>query len=296
MNNVSFFTLPIIGSVVYFLLSCFFSMCFAFKYYYYGFSFDPFLLFFSNISFYFFQDRLVNALWIFGMLSITLHYANIHIVNKINIIILIFIMIIFSIIAAFVQQIIIIYFYQAPIFPIIIVISSAIFYVLLYSLLIYYLTNFFKRYFIKSKQPFIITATNSRNIHFILFSTFICFVLIKGYWLIANAFDITSSYFQEFLYIGAILLGLFLSKNCFKKSFNKIQSERLIKSIFVSATMILICVILYFASIYHMPIRFYINADTLIRVGRSLLLLILLIMLVGLILNKVTKHYFLKQK
>ncbi|MWN90329.1 hypothetical protein GQ597_06410 [Gilliamella sp. Pra-s65] len=231
------------------------------------------------------------------MLSITLHYANIHIVNKINTIIFIFMMIVFSTIAAFIQQSIIIYFYDTPIFPvIIIVISTTIFCPLLYSLLSYYLTNFFKRYFIKSKQPFAITATNSPNIHFILFSTFICFILIKGYWLIADAFGFSLSYVQDFLYLSAILLGLFLSKNCFKKPFNKIQSERLIKSIFVSAIMIFICVIFYFASIYHMPIRFYINATTLIRVGRSLLLLILLIMLIGLILNKVTNYYFLKQK
>ncbi|WP_141683373.1 hypothetical protein [Gilliamella bombicola] len=165
------------------------------------------------------------------------------------------------------------------------IIPSVVFCFLLYSLLIYYLTNFFEKFFVKSNQPFAITETNSSNIHFILFSMFIVI-----------AFDWRDSNFLKAIYIGAILIGLFLSKNCFKKPFNKIQSEKLIKSVFVSAILIFICLIVYFISLYHMPIRFYINGITLIRVGRSLLLLILLIMLVGLILNKVTKHYFLKQK
>ncbi|OCG12744.1 hypothetical protein A9G24_08570 [Gilliamella sp. App6-5] len=296
MKKVSFFTLPIIGGVVYFLLSCFFSMYFAFVQYHYETFLDVFRLLDFGISFYFYQNKFVDTLWVFGVLSLVLHYKNVHIINKINVILLIFMMIIFSIIAAFIQQSIIIYFYELAIFPkIIIIISSVIFYALLYSLLIYYLTNLFEKYFIKSKQTFAITETNSSNIHFILFSTFICFILIKGYVLIVNAFNLSFRYFQEFLYIGAILFGMFLSKKCFKQPFNKIQSEKLIKSVSVSAMMIFICDILYFTFMYKMPIRYYINADILIRAGRSLLLLILLIMLICLILNKVTKHYFLKQ-
>jgi hypothetical protein len=297
MNKVSFFALPIIGSLVYFLLSCFFSMYFAFLQYHYEAFWDAFQLLDFDTSIYFYQNKFVDTLWVFSVLSLVLHYANVHIVNKINVILLIFMMMIFSIIAAFIQQTIIVYYYEIPIFPIIIiVISSVISCALLYSLLIYYLTNFFEKYFIKSKQSFAITATNSSTIHFILFSTFIGFILIKGYELITNAFDLMLSGFQESLYIGAILLGLFLSKSCFKQPFNKIQSEKLIKSISVSAMMIFICDILYFTFTYKMPIRYSINADVLIHAGRSLLLLVLLIMLICLIINKVTKHYFLKQK
>ncbi|OCG28759.1 hypothetical protein A9G45_06275 [Gilliamella sp. HK2] len=272
-------------------------MYFAFLQYHYEAFWDAFQLLDFDTSIYFYQNKFVDTLWVFSVLSLVLHYANVHFVNKINVILLIFMMMIFSIIAAFIQQTIIVYYYEIPIFPIIIiVISSVISCALLYSLLIYYLTNFFEKYFIKSKQSFAITATNSSTIHFILFSTFIGFILIKGYELITNAFDLMLSGFQESLYIGAILLGLFLSKSCFKQPFNKIQSEKLIKSISVSAMMIFICDILYFTFMYKMPIRYYINADVLIHAGRSLLLLVLLIMLICLIINKVTKHYFLKQK
>ncbi|MWP61146.1 hypothetical protein [Gilliamella sp. Pas-s25] len=297
MNKASFFTLPIIGGVVYFLLSCFLRLCFAFLRPESSISFETLGYLFPGFLFYFFRNNLVDTLWIFGLLSLVFYYANIHIVNKTNTVLLIVMMAIFTTVAELIQQSIIVYFYESPILPMMImIIPSVVFCFLLYSLLIYYLTNFFEKFFVKSNQPFAITETNSSNIHFILFSTFICFLLIKEYMLIVITFDWRDSDFLKAIYIGAILIGLFLSKNCFKKPFNKIQSEKLIKSVFVSAILIFICLIVYFISLYHMPIRFYINATTLIRVGRSLLLLILLIVLICLIINKVTKHYFLKQK
>ncbi|OCG34265.1 hypothetical protein [Gilliamella sp. Gris1-4] len=135
------------------------------------------------------------------------------------------------------------------------------------------------KYFIKNKQPFAFTVTNSSNIHFILFSTIAGFILLEGYKLIITAFELlgiyASSTFLMLVYSAAVLLGLGLSRRNFRKTFDKIQSEKFIKSIFVSSMLIFITVIIDFNFIFNIPIKYYINANTFLILGRSIILILL---------------------
>jgi hypothetical protein len=58
-------------------------MYFAFLQYHYQTFLDVFWSLDFDTSIYFYQNKFVDTLWVFGVLLLVLHYANVHMVNKI---------------------------------------------------------------------------------------------------------------------------------------------------------------------------------------------------------------------
>lgn len=299
MKENAFFTLPLIGSFIYFVISCLITISsmiiyFDLAYFWELIKFSPF-----NIINYLLKTHILDVVFVFGILSLFLHSLNVHIINKTNVELVIIIMVLFSVIAYFIPKTLLFDFGDLyPIKNIFIIIISVIFYLILYSLLLYYLLNFSNKYFIKNQQPFPFTATNSTKIHFKLFAIFTTFVLIKGYLLITKVFQLfsmeISNNILNIVYISGILIAVGLTMSCFKQSFDKIQTDRLIKSIIQPSIIIFICIIVNFIFIFKVPTALlYKNIEygNLLSIT-CLMQIVLLPLIIALILNKVTKRYF----
>ena len=247
---------------------------------------------------FFFEHYFIDSLLVFGLLTLFFHSAHVYVVNKVNITLLIIIMLIYCIVAYFITINTNVYLkIESPLFLIFFNIAFAIIRYVLDALLLYYLIVFCKGYFIKSQNQFILTKKDSPNIHFVLFSIFSCFILIKCFIFLNRAFlNVFNGSIYNYLtaiYFVAILCGLVLSKQSFHVFFDKIQYEKLFKSLSISSGLIFFFVFIAFTIIDNNPSKYYI--DSFISVFNNinkLLLVILLISLICLTINKTTKYYF----
>lgn len=299
----SFFKLPLIGCLIYFLLSILLNI---FSLYLHA---DE--LFLGNFTWYvffdvpfsfllrlFFEHYFIDFLLVFGLLTLFFHSAHVYVVNKVNITLLIIIMSIYCIIAHFITMNTDVHLKtESVLFLIFFNIAFAIIRYVLDALLLYYLIVFCKGYFIKSQNEFILTKKDSPNIHFVLFSIFSCFILIKSFIFLNRAFlNVFNGSIYNYLtaiYLVAILCGLVLSKQSFHVFFDKIQYEKLFKSVSISSGLIFFFIFIAFTIIDNNPSKYYI--DSFISVFNNinkLLLVILLISLICLTINKTTKYYF----
>ena len=299
----SFFKLPLIGCLIYFLLNILLNI---FSLYLHA---DE--LFLGNITWYvffnvpfssllqfFFEHYFIDSLLVFGLLTLFFHSAHVYVVNKVNIILLIIIMLIYCIVAYFITINTNVYLkIESPLFLIFFNIAFAIIRYVLDALLLYYLIVFCKGYFIKSQNQFILTKKDSPNIHFVLFSIFSCFILIKSFIFLNRAFlNVFNGSIYNYLtaiYLVAILCGLVLSKQSFHVFFDKIQYEKLFKSVSISSGLIFFFIFIAFTIIDNNPSKYYIDSfASVFESINKLLLVILLISLICLTLNKTTKYYF----
>ena len=306
----SFFKLPLIGCLIYFMLSILFNVFFLYLHadeFFLG-NFTWYVFFdvpFSFLLRLFFEHYFTDTLLIFGLLTLFFHSAHVYIVNKVNITLLIIIMSVYSIVTYLIKINTTVYlktvFSLLPIFPI----ALAIIHYLLNVLLLYYLIVFCKGYFIKSQNEFILTKKDSPNIHFVLFSIFSCFILIKCFIFMKRAFSInvfSGSIYNHLtaiynhlmvIYLVAILFGLVFSKQSFHVFFDKIQYVKLFKSVLISNVLILSIALIAFIIIYNNPSKYYFDSFISIFDNiNKLLLVILLISLICLTINKTTKYYF----
>lgn len=299
----SFFKLPLIGCLIYFLLNILlniFSLYLHADELFLG-NFTWYVFFDGPFSFllrFFFEHYFIDSLLVFGLLTLFFHSAHVYVVNKVNITLLIIIMLIYCIVAYFITINTNVYLkIESPLFLIFFNIAFAIIRYVLDALLLYYLIVFCKGYFIKSQNQFILTKKDSPNIHFVLFSIFSCFILIKSFIFLNRAFlNVFNGSIYNYLtaiYLVAILCGLVLSKQSFHVFFDKIQYEKLFKSVSISSGLIFFFVFIAFTIIDNNPSKYYI--DSFISVFNNinkLLLVILLISLICLTINKTTKYYF----
>ena len=231
MENGSFFQLSLIGSLVYFLISILLTILVLFLQTDILLPQGLFWHLFLNSSFFLrilLDVCLVEILWTFGILTLFLYSAHINIVNRINVISLIILMSIYSVIAYFISINTNIHLQTlSPFGQIFLSITFAIIRYLLEALLLYYLIEFSKGYFVKSQNKFRLTEKNLSQIHYIVFSTFSCFILLKGYILESNAFTAlfsgTLHNYLAAIYLFAVLLGLIISKRNFTIFSNKIR-------------------------------------------------------------------------
>lgn len=299
----SFFKLPLIGCLIYFLLNILlniFSLYLHADELFLG-NFTWYVFFnvpFSSLLQFFFAHYFIDSLLVFGLLTLFFHSAHVYVVNKVNIILLIIIMLIYCIVAYFITINTNVYLkIESPLFLIFFNIAFAIIRYVLDALLLCYLIVFCKGYFIKSQNQFILTKKDSPNIHFVLFSIFSCFILIKSFIFLNRAFlNVFNGSIYNYLtaiYLVAILCGLVLSKQSFHVFFDKIQYEKLFKSVSISSGLIFFFIFIAFTIIDNNPSKYYI--DSFISVFNNinkLLLVILLISLICLTINKTTKYYF----
>lgn len=298
MQKVSFFKLPLTGCLVYFLFSTFLNTSFLYLQHNASIPDNMFWYFFFESDFLFrflFEKSFIEALWVFGLLAVFFYSFHIHIVNKANIVSLIILMLIYSIIASFIAINTNVKPQNYHLYSILFSLAFAIIRYSLEVLLLYYLIDFSKVYFVKDQNEFILTKKNSSEIHFILFSIFSGFILIKGFNLLyeplSKKFDISN--FFTAIYLGALLLGLVLSKRWFHIFSNKVIYIKLFKSVSISNILILAVVYIIFTIIYDNPTKYYIDLfDILFKYIRILFLLIFLILWICLVLNKITKYYF----
>ena len=253
---------------------------------------------FSFLLRFFFEHYFIDSLLVFGLLTLFFHSAHVYVVNKVNITLLIIIMLIYCIVAYFITINTNVYLkIESPLFLIFFNIAFAIIRYVLDALLLYYLIVFCKGYFIKSQNEFILTKKDSPNIHFVLFSIFSCFILIKCFIFLNRAFlNVFNGSIYNYLtaiYLVAILCGLVLSKQSFHVFFDKIQYGKLVKSISISSILILSVIFIVFSFIDSNPSKYYIDSfASVFESINKLLLVILLISLICLTLNKTTKYYF----
>lgn len=303
MQKLSFFKLPMIGTIIYFLIS--FLLYFLFTVLYFSYQLHhPF----TYLSFRDIGERIIvrlflETLWLFGFLSLILCSANINMVNKTNIRLLVITMPILSFIVYFIRLSIrsnIIGF--GMFFDILLNIFGTIISLLFYSLSAYYLIKFFGRFFIKNQSPFVLTTMNSVKIHFILFLVFNSYILILGYNLIVNSFEHvyilgTKQYqsinFFNIFFVISLLLGIFSSKKNFLCAFKKIQYDKLINSSLIASGIILIFVFIdYFFMLQFMD-KLYINSfREVFNLPYLIFLLLLQPLFFCLVLNIVTRRYF----
>lgn len=299
----SFFKLPLIGCLIYFMLNILlniFSLYLHADELFLG-NFTWYVFFnvlFSSLLQFFFEHYFIDSLLVFGLLTLFFHSAHVYIVNKVNIILLIIIMLIYCIVAYFITINTNVYLkIESPLFLIFFNIAFAIIRYVLDALLLYYLIVFCKGYFIKSQNEFILTKKDSPNIHFVLFSIFSCFILIKSFIFLNRAFlNVFNGSIYNYLtaiYLVAILCGLVLSKQSFHVFFDKIQYVKLFKCVSISSGLIFFFVFIAFTIIDNNPSKYYIDSfASVFESINKLLLVILLISLICLTLNKTTKYYF----
>ncbi|PXY91044.1 hypothetical protein DKK78_01500 [Gilliamella apis] len=245
---------------------------------------------------------LVEILWTFGILTLFLYSAHINIVNRINVISLIILMSIYSVIAYFISINTNIHLQTlSPFGQIFLSIIFAIIRYLLEALLLYYLIEFSKGYFVKSQNKFRLTEKNLSQIHYIVFSTFSCFILLKGYILESNAFTAlfsgTLHNYLATIYLFAVLLGLIISKRNFKIFSDKIRYGKLVKSISISSIFILSVIFIVFSLIDNNPSKYYVDSfSAIFNSIHKLFLLLLLSSLICIILNITTQYHFNKTR
>lgn len=305
MENGSFFQLSIIGSLVYFLISILLTILVLFLQTDILLPQGLFWHLFLNSSFFLrilLDVCLVEILWTFGILTLFLYSAHINIVNRINVISLIILMSIYSIIAYFISINTNIHLQTlSPFEQIFLSITFAIIRYLLEALLLYYLIEFSKGYFVKSQNKFRSTEKNLSQIHYIVFSTFSCFILLKGYILESNAFTaLFSGTLRNYLatiYLFAVLLGLIISKRNFKIFSDKIRYGKLVKSISISSIFILSVIFIVFSLIDNNPSKYYVDSfSAIFNSIHKLFLLLLLSSLICITLNITTQYHFNKTR
>ena len=305
MENGSFFQLSLIGSLVYFLISILLTILVLFLQTDILLPQGLFWHLFLNSSFFLrilLDVCLVEILWTFGILTLFLYSAHINIVNRINVISLIILMSIYSVIAYFISINTNIHLQTlSPFEQIFLSITFAIIRYLLEALLLYYLIEFSKGYFVKSQNKFRLTEKNLSQIHYIVFSTFSCFILLKGYILESNAFTAlfsgTLHNYLAAIYLFAVLLGLIISKRNFTIFSNKIRYGKLVKSISISSIFILSVIFIVFSLIDNNPSKYYVDSfSAIFNSIHKLFLLLLLSSLICIILNITTQYHFNKTR
>ena len=301
----SFFKLPLIGCLIYFLISMLLNIFALFSQADILLPQSLFWHLFFNSSFFLrilLDVCLVEILWTFGILTLFLYSAHINIVNRINVISLIILMSIYSIIAYFISINTNIHLQTlSPFEQIFLSITFAIIRYLLEALLLYYLIEFSKGYFVKSPNKFLLTEKNHSQIHHIVFSTFSCFILLKGYILESNAFTAlfsgTLHNYLAAIYLFAVLLGLIVSKRNFTIFSNKIRYGKLVKSISISSILILSVIFIVFSFIDNNPSKYYVDSfNAIFNSIHKLFLLLLFSSLICIILNITTQYHFNKTR
>ena len=298
MQKVSFFKLPLTGCLVYFLFSTFLNTSFLYLQHNASIPDNMFWYFFFESDFLFrflFEKSFIEALWVFGLLAVFFYSFHIHIVNKANITLLIILMLIYSIVASFIAINTNVKPQNYHLYSILFSLAFAIIRYSLEALLLYYFIDFSKIYFVKDQNEFVLTKKNSSEIHFILFSIFSCFIFLKGFNLLyqplLDKFDVSN--FFTTIYLSALLLGLVLSKRWFHIFSDKVLYIKLFKSVSISNILILAVVYITFTIINNNPTKYYIDSFvTIFNHINKLFLILLVILLICLILNKITKYYF----
>lgn len=309
MERLSFFKLPIIASLIYFLISLLLYFLFTALYFlnqlpynFIGFIFSEIGRILINI----FNHLFLETLWLFGLLSLMFHTANIYMVNKTNIRWLTLAMAILSFIAYFIRISIKFNFIgSGMLFETINNLFWAMISLLFYSLSIYYLIKFFAKYMVKNQSSFKLTTTNSVQIHFVLFAVFVSYLLLLGYNLIINSIgqvyiigaeQYRHLYLLNYFFILSILLGIFLAKRNFLCAFEKIQYVKLLKSVLIASGIMLICLFIdYYFVLYYMNKQYIDSYSVLLNSAYLIFLLLLQPLLSCLVLNIVTRGYFMRQ-
>lgn len=298
MEKASFFKLSIIGCTI----NLFLSFLLIMLYYSYlpdiGFSQELLWDYLNSVNLLdsFFVYQFFEALWLFGLLTLFLHFNNIYLVNIHNVLLLMLLILIYSGITFYIWCFFDTYIDVLSSSSQRILCYSAFTFLhyIFYSVFLYYLIKLSKKYFFKHQQAFRLTPQNSSLIHAILFLAFICPIFYSGFQIIEVFCDKYVNPNLKFIFVLFILFCMRVSKKNFMISFDEFQYERLFKSVFVSSILLLLNVLI-FLLLRGKPRSFYFDYYSLILdYVKLLFLVVLFLLLTYLILNKVTKYYFLK--
>ncbi|OTQ70813.1 hypothetical protein B6D17_07540 [Gilliamella apis] len=298
MEKASFFKLSMIGSTIYlflsFLLIIFYCSCLPDT----GFSQELFWDYLNSVSLLdsFFLYQFFEVLWLFGVLTLFLHFNNIYLVNLHNVLLLMLLILMYSGITFCIWCFIDTYIDELSSLSQRILCYSAFIFLhyIFYSLLLYYLIELSKKFFLKHRQAFRLTPQNSSLIHAILFLAFICPIFFSGFEIIEVFYDLSVNPNLKFTFVLFILFCMRVSKKNFMISFDEIQYARLFKSVFISSVLLLLNVLI-FLLLRGKSRSFYFDYSSLILDYIKLFFLVVFFLLLTyLIFNKVTKHYFLK--
>lgn len=298
MEKASFFKLSMIGSTIYlflsFLLIIFYCSCLPDI----GFSQELFWDYLNSVSLLdsFFLYQFFEVLWLFGVLTLFLHFNNIYLVNLHNVLLLMLLILMYSGITFCIWCFIDTYIDELSSLSQRILCYSAFIFLhyIFYSLLLYYLIELSKKFFLKHRQAFRLTPQNSSLIHAILFLAFICPIFFSGFEIIEVFYDLSVNPNLKFTFVLFILFCMRVSKKNFMISFDEIQYARLFKSVFVSSVLLLLNVLI-FLLLRGKSRSFYFDYSSLILdYNKLFFLVVFFLLLTYLIFNKVTKYYFLK--
>ena len=298
MEKASFFKLSMIGSTIYlflsFLLIIFYCSCLPDI----GFSQELFWDYLNSVSLLdsFFLYQFFEVLWLFGVLTLFLHFNNIYLVNLHNVLLLMLLILMYSGITFCIWCFIDTYIDELSSLSQRILCYSAFIFLhyIFYSLLLYYLIELSKKFFLKHRQAFRLTPQNSSLIHAILFLAFICPIFFSGFEIIEVFYDLSVNPNLKFTFVLFILFCMRVSKKNFMISFDEIQYARLFKSVFVSSVLLLLNVLI-FLILRGKSRSFYFDYSSLILdYNKLFFLVVFFLLLTYLIFNKVTKYYFLK--
>ena len=298
MEKTSFFKLSMIGSTIYLFLSLLQIILYRSCQPDIGFSQELFWDYLNSISLLdsFFLSQFFEALWIFGLLTLFLHFNNIYLVNIHNVLLLMLLILMYSGITFCIWCFIDTYIDELSSLSQRILCYSAFIFLhyIFYSLLLYYLIELSKKFFLKHRQAFCLTSQNSSLIHAILFLAFICPIFFSGFEIIEVFYDLSVNPNLKFTFVLFILFCMRVSKKNFMISFDEIQYVRLFKSVFVSSVLLLLNVLI-FLLLRGKSRSFYFDYYSLILdYVKLLFLVVFFLLLTYLIFNKVTKYYFLK--
>ena len=298
MEKASFFKLSMIGSTIYLFLSFLLIIFYCSWLPDIGFSQELFWDYLNSVSLLdsFFLYQFFEVLWLFGVLTLFLHFNNIYLVNLHNVLLLMLLILMYSGITFCIWCFIDTYIDELSSLSQRILCYSAFIFLhyIFYSLLLYYLIELSKKFFLKHRQAFRLTPQNSSLIHAILFLAFICPIFFSGFEIIEVFYDLSVNPNLKFTFVLFILFCMRVSKKNFMISFDEIQYARLFKSVFISSVLlllnVLICLLLRGKSR-----SFYFDYSSLILDYIKLFFLVVFFLLLTyLIFNKVTKYYFLK--
>ena len=302
MEKASFFKLSMIGSTIYLFLSFLLIIFYCSYLPDIGFSQELFWDYLNSVSLLdsFFLYQFFEVLWLFGVLTLFLHFNNIYLVNLHNVLLLMLLILMYSGITFCIWCFIDTYIDELSSLSQRILCYSAFIFLhyIFYSLLLYYLIELSKKFFLKHRQAFRLTPQNSSLIHAILFLAFICPILYSGFEIIENLIMVLGhgsvNRDLKFTFILFILFCMRVSKKNFMISFDEIQYARLFKSVFISSVLLLLNVLI-FLLLRGKSRSFYFDYSSLILDYIKLFFLVVFFLLLTyLIFNKVTKYYFLK--
>ena len=298
MEKTSFFKLSMIGSTIYLFLSLLLIILYRSCQPDIGFSQELFWYYLNSVSLLdsFFLYQFFEALWLFGLLTLFLHFNNIYLVNIHNVLLLMLLILAYSGITFCIWCTIDTYIDELSSLSQRILCYSAFIFLhyIFYSLLLYYLIELSKKFFLKHQQAFCLTPQNSSLIHAILFLAFICPIFFSGFEIIEVFYDLSVNPNLKFTFVLFILFCMRVSKKNFMISFDEIQYARLFKSVFVSSVLLLLNVLI-FLLLRGKSRSFYFDYSSLILDYIKLFFLVVFFLLLTyLIFNKVTKYYFLK--